>query len=207
MRTIRFWVVASMVLLALLAGTGCLVVPSIKDKVVDLVTGSELVAPFTTFGSTDVFTQTETVDLRSVLDIAATLDEAGIDVSDVKSITVSGVSYRITRAEAGRTITSGEVLVGVGGAAPSDTLIADFSGSAAAVTGWIYPRLGTAGVTELNDLLAGIVHELKTGTPVDQRVSYTVHGISTPVGVNTDFDYEIRLTLSIVGSVKTKWLE
>ncbi|HVP14116.1 MAG TPA: hypothetical protein VMS88_01155 [Terriglobales bacterium] len=206
MRTNRFWIPAASALLAVVA-SGCLVVPQIKDKVIDLVTGSEVIAPFTTFGSTDIFTQTATVDLRDFLDIAGILDNAGIDVSDVKSITVSGVSYRIIRAEAGRTITSGDVLVGVSGAAPTDTLIADFSGSAAAVTDWIYPRLGVAGVTQLNDLLAGIVHELKTGTPVDQRVSYTVHGVSTPVGVDTNFDYEIRLTVSIVGTVKTKWLE
>jgi hypothetical protein len=206
MRTNRFWIPAAAALLALVAN-GCLVVPQIKDKVIDLVTGSEVVAPFSTTGSTDTFTQTAPLDLRDALDIAGVLDKAGIDVSDVKSATVSSVSYRITRAEAGRTITSGEVLVGVGGAAPADTLIADFSGSAAAVTAWKYPRLGVAGVTQLNDLLAGIVDELKTGTPVDQRVSWSVHGVSEPVGVNTDFDYELRLTISIVGTVKTKWLE
>jgi len=206
MRVNRIWIPAALVLLALTSGTGCLLFPQLKDKVVDLVTSGSVSSGFSTFGHTNVFSQTRTVNIRDSLDIRQVLDNAGIDVMDVKAITLGGVSYRITRAEPGRVITSGDVQIRRDGEVSFSPLVTSFTGSAGAVTGWITPPLDTAGVRRLNNLLGEILTELQDGAQANEVFDYTVNGVSTPAG-DTDFDYELRITISIVGEVKTKWLE
>jgi hypothetical protein len=206
MRNHRFLATTTLALLALTAGTGCMLFPQLKDKVVDLVTSGSVTAGFQARGSTDVYSETKTIDIRDSLDVAQVLDDAGIDVADVKSITLGGVSYRITKAQAGRTITDGTITVQRSGGAEAD-LVGSFTADAGAVTGWITPTLTAAGVTQLNDLLADVLAELQGGAPANEVITYSVSGTSNPTGTDTDFDYQLRLTISIVGKVKTKWLE
>jgi hypothetical protein len=206
MRVNRIWIPAALVLLAMTTGTGCLLFPQLKDKVVDLVTGGSVTADFQARGELNVHNQLKTIDIRDSIDIADVLDDAGIDVSDVKRITVGGISYRITKAEAGRSITSGNITIQrLGG--PVATLVSDFSADASALTGWLSPTLDAAGVGEVDALLAEILAELQGGGSANTVITYHVSGLSVPADVGTDFDYQLRLTVSIVGTVTTQWLE
>ncbi len=206
MRTHRIWIPAALLLLAQTFGAGCLLAPQLKDKAVDLVTSGEVVTTFVALGTINTFDATQTITIRNEFDVAKALDDAGIDVSDVKSITLSGVSYRITKAQAGRTISDGQVTVRWAGGA-TQPLISTFEADAGAVTGWITPTLNPLGVTVVNQMLAAIVTELHGGAPAADELTYGVSGTSNPLDTNSDFEYQFRLTISIVGTVKTKWLE
>jgi hypothetical protein len=207
MRIHRMVTIAAVLLVAQVFGTGCVLVPTIKDRVVELVTGAQTAVPFHAQGSINAYSDSKTINLRDSVDVASVISDAGIDVSDVTSITLSGVAYRITVADptAGRQITNAQVAVAVGGNS-SANLVSSFTAKADAATGWITPALTAGGVTQLNNLLAAILAELKGGAPANEHITYTVTGNSTPSATPTNFQYELRISLSIVGKVKTKVL-
>jgi len=87
-------------------------------------------------------------------------------------------------------------------------LITGFSAACDKATGWIKVTPDAAGVTELNHLLRDILTELQGGAVANDTFTYSiVNGVSTPLDTNTDFEYQLRLTISIVGSVKVKTLK
>jgi hypothetical protein len=207
MRIHRIGLIAALLLATQLLGTGCILIPKIADRVVSLVTGGSIIVPLHAGGSTNLSADAKTINLRDSLDIAAVLKNAGVDADSVTSITVQSVQWRIVNPDptAGRTI-NGSILVGTGALGATSTLISNFSGSATAVTGWQTATLNSAGMSQLNLLLAAILTELHGGAMADERISYAESGTSSPTSVNTNFDYEVKLTLSIVGKVKTKVL-
>jgi hypothetical protein len=198
---------------------GCLLIPQIEDRVVELAVGHAILIPFNANGSTNFENDANTVDMDGGFDLASVLDDAGLDASDVKDVKVASVSYRITRAEAGRSIDNGQVefktfttdpgdVSGTLGAPPTagyTQLVTNFSGSAASTTGWIAVPLASGGVAALNTLLGQFLNDVKTGQSTHPRyLVYHVYGTSNPGGTPTDFDWEFRLQLSIVGTFKTK---
>ncbi len=207
MRIHRIGLIAALLLATQLLGTGCILIPKIADRVVSLVTGGSIIVPLHAGGTTNLSADAKTINLRDSLDIAAVLKNAGVDADSVTSITVQSVQWRIVTPDptAGRTI-NGTILVGTGAQGASSALITNFSGSATAVTGWQTATLNSAGMSQLNLLLAAILTELHGGAMADERISYAESGSSSPTSVNTNFDYEVKLTLSIVGKVKTKVL-
>jgi hypothetical protein len=52
-------------------------------------------------------------------------------------------------------------------------------------------------------VLAAILAEIKTGTPANENLGYTLTGASAPTTTATDFWYEIRLTILMSGRIKT----
>lgn len=198
---------------------GCILIPQIEDRVVELAVGHAIVIPFDANGSTNFENDANTVDMDGGFDLAAVLDDAGLDASDVKDVKVASVSYRVTRAEPGRSIDNGQVefktfttdpgdVSGTLGAPPTagyTQLVTNFSGSAASTTGWIAVPLASGGVDALNTLLAQFLADVQNGTSTHPRyLVYHVYGASNPGGTPTDFDWEFRLQLSIVGTFKTK---
>jgi hypothetical protein len=206
MRINRIWIAAALVLLALTSGTGCLLFPQLEDKVVDLVTSGSVAADFQARGELNTHNQTKTIAIRDSIDIRKVLDDAGIELEKVKSITLGGVSYCITKAEPGRSITNGTITVQREGGSAA-VLVSGFAADAGALTGWITPTLDPAGVTELNNLLADILDELQGGGLANEVITYHVSGASVPADVETNFDYQLRITISIVGTVETKWIK
>jgi hypothetical protein len=208
MRNPRIALTAALLLAAPLFTSGCITTPSIKDRVVDLVASSSASDTLHALGATNTLTASpKTIDLGASLDVGQALSDAGLDISNVKSITLSAVSYRVFIPDptAGRTITNGNVTIAVG-AGSSNPLLVNFSGKADAVTGWITPTLGATAVGQLNTLLAGWLAELKGGAPVNKNLTYSVSGTSAPTSTPTNFYYELKLTVSIVGTVKVKIL-
>ena len=85
-------------------------------------------------------------------------------------------------------------------------LITGFSHGASQTTGWLTAPLTAAGVTQLNNMFAAIVTELKGGAPANETLHYVLSGTSAPTTSATDFWYQIRVTLQISGKIKTKVL-
>lgn len=207
MRIHRFAPVLGVLLLVQVFAAGCLTIPTIADRVVELVSTQSVTEGFTADGTNNITVDQRTIDINSEVDIASALDDAGIDASNVTSITVASVAYRVTRGDTNspaRTI-DGDVKVACQGNS-SVGLIDNFSGAAGAPTGWIYPTLNPAGVAQINALLADLLTQVQGGATANSTLTYTINGVSSPTGVATDFDYELRLTINIVGTIKTKIL-
>jgi len=208
MRARKVLSLAALALTAQVMASGCLLFPELKDKIVELATSGAVTADFHAQGVINTYTEIKTIDIRDSVDIAQVLNNAGVDVADVTKITVGGVAYRVTVADptAGRQIQNGSITVQRQGGLAAD-LVTNFTANADAVTGWITPTLDPAGVTELNNLLADILTELKGGAAANEVITYTVSGNSVPADVSSDFQYQLRLTISVVGTVKVKTLE
>ncbi|HTR97594.1 MAG TPA: hypothetical protein VMH61_06800 [Candidatus Acidoferrales bacterium] len=209
MRTSRLIAYAGLALVTLVAaGSSCPTEPKIKTRFVDLAVGQSVTLDFPATGSTNTFTSGNVaVRLDQSINLPQAIAAAGIDVSSLKSITLAGVSYRVSVADptSGRTVTSGSVQVAVN-SNPMVDLIDNFSGAADKVTGWITPSLDSLGVDQINALLASELPQIQNDQNPPETLTYNVSGVSTPTDVATSFTYELRLTLSIVGTVKTKVL-
>lgn len=199
-----------------IAVNGCILIPEVEDRIVELAVGHSIVVPLNASGEINAHDDASTVDLDGQFDLADILDDNGLSADDVKDVKLAGVSYRITRAEAGRTITGGTVEFDTSptppGAEPTGApptagftnLITNFNADASATTDWITVTLDPAGVTAINSLLGAILTDLKNGTnTADRYVTYHVYGTSNPGADATDFDYEIKLNLTIVGTFET----
>jgi hypothetical protein len=194
---------ALVVALAVMNG-GCLLIPQLKDRIVELaVTGSTTVE-FHASGLIPSFDEAKPFfDLRDSVDLAGILDDAGINVADVKNISLSGVAYRVSvkDPEPSREIVNGTVKITRFGGS-EQPLVTAFNAAAGAVTPFTTATLDPAGVTELNNLLDEWLAELKGGAPANTRFSYHVSGDSSPPEVNTDFYWQVKITISITGTVK-----
>jgi hypothetical protein len=201
------------IVLALLLGaqfvlSGCITIPTMADRVVELVTTTSVADTLHASGSTNyILNDSGIFDVNS-LGIAGILDDAGIDVSDVTGISLASVSYQVVTADvvASRNI-AGTVKVSCAGG-PIVDLVNPFNANAGAVTAPIPASLSAAGVTQINNLLAALLTAVKsgTGTVPNGNIIYTVNGTSTPSNQATDFYYVLKLTLNVQGTVKTKML-
>lgn len=202
MRRFRYWPqMALVVALAVMSG-GCLLIPDIKDKVVELAVTGSTVVEFHATGLINSFDEVKSIDLRDSVDLQGILDDAGIDVSKVTNIALSGVAYRVSVAdpEPSRQIVGGTVNITRGGGS-EQPLVTAFSAPAGAVTGYTTATLDPAGVGELDDLLDEWLAELKGGALANTVFSYHVSGESSPANVNTDFYWQVKITISITGTV------
>lgn len=196
--------VLALLALAQLAGTGCIVLPTVADREVELVVSGQVTQAFTASGSVNSYSATRSFNLYTDGGIEQALSDAGVDVGKVTKVQLASLAYRVTAPEAGRSIT-GTIAVAHGGA-PKDLVNPFGPVSVGAVTNWKYVKLETAGVTEINTVLAAILAKLQ-GTPQASgfdALTYTVAGTSSPASVSTGFTYELRLTLHISGKVKTQ---
>jgi hypothetical protein len=202
----RIGLVAGLLLAAQLAGTGCILIPKIEKRNVRLVVSRIATVPLHATGATNTISAASTVNLRDSIDLAAAVSDAGIDAAQLDSVVIGKVEYRVVSkdATAGRAIDHANIQVRAGRTTGAYTdLILDFSHPADAVTPWTRAPLASAGVTELNQMLAAILAEIKTGTPANENLGYTLTGASAPTTTATDFWYEIRLTILMSGRIKT----
>jgi hypothetical protein len=183
--------------------TGCPLIPEINEKIIELVAGGSTTVSFEALGTLNVHDDTETVDISADFDLQQVLDDAGIDVSDVTDVSVSGVSYRVTKVdpEPNRQITNGNVTVARGGGA-EQAIITNFDVMVNAATNWETAPVSAAGITLMNQLLDDLLLEAQTGVPASNTaITYHVTGNSLPGNIGTDFVWEIKVDVNVVGTV------
>ena len=208
MKTRHLLPLAIVALAGLSLGAGCPTVPKLEDRVVELALGSSTTVEIPAAGVINVYDDTGVENLATDIDLNNILGGAGVNVSDVKDIKLAGISYRVTVPDptAGRSIDNSTVTARRG-AGVETQLITNFSQSVSGASSWTKAPLSPAGVTLINGLLTDILVAKKGGVPVvNPTLVYHVVGTSNPQGVTTNFTWQIRLDLTIVGTIKVKVL-
>jgi len=203
MRRIRSWLSMTLVVAFAVMNGGCILIPEIKDRVVELAVAGVTTAVFTVQGSNTAVDETQVVDVGVELDLQQILDDAGIDVSQVTKISLAGVAYRIVRADPDptREITNGTITIQRGLLGTIENLVTAFSAAPGALSGFQNVALDAAGVGVVNTLLGEILAALP-GAPANPTVTFHLTGNSSSASGNTtDFEFELKITISITGTV------
>lgn len=204
MRRNKYWPHLTLVLALALANGGCVLVPEMQDRVVELAVGSSTTVEFvvSAIGAID---EANSVNVLEGFDLAQILADAGIDVSDVKQIALSGVDYRVTvpDPEPSREIVDGAVTIarGASGALP---LITNFNAGAGAASDWQAAPLDPSGaaVAEINAMLGEILSALPGSPPTSATtITYHVTAQSTPLSP-ANFTFEMKVKITVTGTVK-----
>jgi hypothetical protein len=206
MRIRNLWQLPAVALLALSVQGGCVLVPEIVDRLVELAVTGTVTKELTSAGSVNTHDDRDTVDVRGDLKLAAVLEDAGIDVSDVKSVTVQGATYLTTKPdpEPLRAIQNGTVTIERIAGGGEQTLISNFNAVVNGVTTETTAPLQAPGVGVVNTLLQQLLDEVKNGTPGsagDTRIVYHVTGTSVPGNVATNFKWRLKLLVNVVGTI------
>lgn len=189
MRALRW--VGLLVLCLGLTGETC-----IEEKGIDLVVGANVTALFEARGSENVYSDDTVVNLTEDADIQQILEDNGFD--DKVLGRIESAFYRVVKQDAGaedRTI-SGQITV------DGNTLIEYQSVwvNDPALADWTPVPLTQAGVDYINDRLEEYFQDIFLGNPpTEPVVTFSTSGTSTPMDVDTNFDWEIRLKLTLVG--------
>jgi hypothetical protein len=202
MRRFRFWPQMALVLAIAAMNGGCILIPKIKDRIVELAVAGATSATFTVSGSATSADETDVIDVGTALDLQGILDDAGIDVSQVTHIAVSGVSYRITRADADptREVTGGTITFQREGSA-AENLVTDFSAAPGSTSDFTNVTLGSNGVEAVNAMLSDILAALP-GAPANPTATFHLTGNMTSTSGNpADFDVEVKITISVTGKI------
>ena len=201
MRHLRIWPqLAAVVALAVLNG-GCILIPEMKDRIVELALTGDAVVEFHAIGVTGAIDELKTINLRDSVDLAGILADAGVDVNDVTNIALSGVAYRVSVADPNPSKQiDGNVTITQGGP-PGKALVSGFTAGAGAVSSFTTAPLDTAGVNVVNNLLTNWLKELQGGALANTIITYHATGTTPPAG-NTDFYWQLKITLAVTGKVK-----
>ncbi|MGH7731217.1 MAG: hypothetical protein ACRENJ_08215 [Candidatus Eiseniibacteriota bacterium] len=189
-----------------LVNGGCILIPEIEHRIVELAVGGTTVVEFVSNGTINNHDETSTVNILDGFDLAQILADAGVDVSNVTNIALAGIEYRVTvpDPEASRQIVDGTVTIrrGLGLELP---LISGFNAGAGAVTGWQVAPLDPSGaaVALINSILNDIRGELPLSPPPDvTTITYHVTGQSVPANIATNFTWELKIKITITGTVQ-----
>lgn len=192
----------------ILLGVGCFPIPQIEEKVVELVATSSVSAEFQAQGTINLHEDEVTIALDDSLDLAGILDDAGIDVSEVESISFGGAAYEVIEPDtvANREITGGLITVQREGGAQTN-LVTDFS-APVVVTGYEQTvTMESAGVAVINGALQDLLQAAKANTvPPTQMpnpaLTFTVSGTSQPISEPSNFRWRLKLYVCVVGQIK-----
>jgi hypothetical protein len=183
-----------------LAMNGCILIPEIEDRTVELAIGASTSAEFHSAGATTSLSDTKTVDIKLDVNLSDILADNGIDATDVKDVKLAGLSYKIVVPQTGQSI-SGGTLVARRGAGADTTIASGVTADASSATGFITIPLNADGVKFINNLLYDLLREAQGGPAATNTViTYTVTGTSA---VAPDFTWAFKLDVSVVGSFKT----
>ena len=207
MQRFKFWPQLALVGALAVANGGCVLIPELKERAVELAIAGTTSQDFTVQSDNTSFDAVNAnIDLSTDLDLAQALSDAGIDVSKVGKIALSGISYRIKRADANaaQSITGGTITIQrlAGHPSPVTNLVTGFTGSAGVTsTKFTDVPLDANGVAVVNQLLddikAALPGALSTG-------AMTIHLAGGTTVTKPDFDVEVKLTISITGTVTVK---
>jgi hypothetical protein len=178
-------------------GSGCPTIPKLEDRVVEVAAGGSVTQEFVAEGVINTFSDSQSQDIASEVDLSKIADDAGLSPGDITGLTLVGVSYRVTVPDPnpGRTITGNITFNG-------QPLITGFSQNVDAASDWTKATLDAAGVTAVNGVLTQILDQVNNGTSGPINVTYHVDGTSSPTGASTSFTWQLKLDLSVKGKLK-----
>jgi hypothetical protein len=209
MRMRNLWQLPAVALLALSVQGGCVLVPEIVDRIVELAVTGQVSEELAAVGIVNVHDDRDTVDVRAGLNLEELLDDNGIDVSNATSVSLAGATYRTIQLDPtpNREIQNGTVTIQRGFGGPEVVLIQNFNAVVNSVTTETTATLNPAGVAGVNALLADLLAEAKGGPPAANTVIiYHVTGNSLPAGVATDFRWELNLKINVVGTIEVEFI-
>ena len=94
MRFSRLQQVLALVLVVLTAEGGCVILPEVKSKIVDLVASGTVCDTLTAIGILNNHDDRSFFDVKEGIDLKDLADQAGIDLDLVDTIYVSGVTWQ-----------------------------------------------------------------------------------------------------------------
>lgn len=202
MKTLRRTLALAAASLVALGSSSCLLIPEIEKRVVELAVSGSAAVTFNSVGTLNNHDDVQTIDIRNFVDIAQALDDAGVDIENVQSIALAGVSYRTVRQDptANRQIVGGTVSFQRQGGAEVP-LVTGVTEDVNTVTSYKTATISAAGVSEINGLLQDLLAELQGGPPANTVFDYHVTGQSVPGAVGTDFAWELKLDIHMVGTI------
>ena len=170
-----------------------------KDIHSQIVVSVDVTAPFHAQGSTGVYSATKSVDLGADINLPKILSDNSID--SIKEIDVESVFYDVTTpdAEPTRTVTNSTITVQANSGPVSplfhlDSVLVD--DPAIRDPNWGTAPLETAGVGVLNTALNNLLHGTNT------QLTFSVGGTSSPTSPATDFWWQARVRLKVIGIKK-----
>lgn len=186
----------------LFSAASCPLIPDADTRTVELAVTGSAVQGFEARGIINTYDQSETFNLGDDINIRQILDDNGVDVADVTDISVANVYVRCTTPDPnpGRAITNTHVSVTAPGGGPQP-LVDNFSLTVDSATDWTEVPLLPQGVNAINGVLDQLLSDLRAGSDSNLELGYSASGISVPTGASSNFDWEIRLDLNIVGTV------
>jgi len=183
-----------LILCAGLTGEVCL-----EERGVDIVVGANIIAAFQARGEQNVYFDTEVVDLVDNADIDGALEENGFEDKGLGRI--QSIFYRITKPDVGapnRTVSGsvtadGHNLIDYTSLSVNDPALAEWTPASPDI-------IRQDGIDYLNGLLESYFQAIFDETPPPiTEVTFQVSGTSTPQAVPTDFNWEVRVTVVLVG--------
>lgn len=218
----RNWLLSllALSLTALTVQGGCVILPEVKTKIVELVASGVACDTLTSLGEINNHDDFDVVDFKYGIDIQQALEDAGIDVSEVTEVAVWGVTYKTTQPDpnGAREIVNGTVTVQRGSYNPiSDTftpsgaeveLISNFNVVVNSVTSDQTAPVSADGITLINQILNDCLNEAKgLGPAPNTAIQYHVTGQSLPMDVPTDFKWRICVKVNMKGNVEVDVVE
>jgi hypothetical protein len=184
-----------------LTGASCPLIPDIEEKVIELAVGGSTTVPFEARGIINDKGQVECFDLADSLDLAEILEDADID--SVTAIALAGVAYRVTRADPNpdRTIANTTVLIRREPGGSDVPLVVNFEDTAGETYDFRTANLDPAGVAVVNDMLEDLLDAVQNNQPANVSGCVTWMGQSLPLSEDTNFDWEIRIDVTITGTI------
>jgi len=183
-----------------LTGETCL-----KDRVVELVVGAEIIAEFQARGSENHHSSDDVVNLIENADIQDALTKNGFEGLVVGYI--QSVFYRVVREDPAtdRTVSGFVTVDGLNLIEYTSVAVNDPS-----LAMWTPAPLEQSGVDYMNGLLADYFEALLIDgnpSPPEPTVTFHSEGVSSPTDVPTNFDWEIRVVLTLVGVTEVTVIE
>jgi hypothetical protein len=166
------------------------------DRYVEVVISVDMVAEFHAQGTDNTYSGSYTLDIGDEIDVEQIIEDNGLESID--SLTVQSAFVRTTQKDpaADRTV-SGSVDIRQGSG--PDSPVITYSSAAvnsAEYEDWVAVPLQAAGVGVINEAL----EDLLAGSGA--VVTFTTSGTSTPVDTPTDFIWEVKLHINVVGTKK-----
>ncbi len=181
-----------------------------KDRDVQVTVGAEVVATFEARGVTNAFDGERQVNVETDADIQQILDDNDFEgqvIAYIESAFVRVIRQDSNTSE--RTVT-GSVTVRRQGDVAEQPLITGQSAEIndPALAEWAPVPLEASGVNLINEALQEyLLGIFQGGSPAPPLLVFHASGVSEPQGVESDFDWQVKVVMTLVGTKEITIIE